>query len=184
MAKYLPVLLLLVVVGCMCCKQTCYDRATSPDQVVADEIGATTFIEITMEGGGFYGGFNPVTENTKVIKTTGEILVHTRQLYTGERDETFFVSRGEIEKLGRLIRDSGFFSMKDVYDCEASNSECYDRKKKYPPAVPLHLGVTIGQMRKGVTVTVFESGMIDYPEGFQTIVDRINELIAGAGEQD
>jgi hypothetical protein len=151
---------------------------------VADEIGATTFIEITMEGGGFYGGYNPFTENTRLIKTTGEILVHTRQLYTGERDEILSASRGEVEKLGRLIRHSGFFSMRDVYDCDGSSSECYDRKKKYPPAVPLHLDVTIGRMRKGVTVTVFEEGMIDYPESLQSIVDRIDELIARAREQD
>lgn len=174
MAKYLPlsILILFLVVGC------------NPVKESPQEIDGSTFIQIRLEGGGFYGGINPVTENIRMIKATGEILIHTEQLYTGERNDTLFTSRDEVEKLARFISDKGFFTLKDMYDCDPSNEECNERKKKYPPAVPLQVDVTIGNMRKSVTVTVFEKGMIDYPESFEAIVDRINELIARAGEQD
>ncbi|NIN01792.1 MAG: hypothetical protein GTO24_27935 [candidate division Zixibacteria bacterium] len=174
MAKYLPlsILILFLVVGC------------NPVKESPQEIGGSTFIQIKLEGGGFYGGYNPVTENIRTIKTTGEILIHTKQLYTGDRDVTLFTSRDEVEKLAGFILDNGFFTLKDMYDCDPSNEECNQRKKEYPPAIPLQVDVTIGNMRKSVTVTVFEKGMIDYPESFEAIVDRINELIARAGEQD
>ncbi len=174
MAKYLPVsiLVLFLVVGC------------NPIKESAQKIDGSTFIQIRLQGGGFYGGINPVTENIRMIKTTGEIFIHTKQLYTGERNDTLFTSRGDVEKLARFIRDNDFFTLKDIYDCDPSNDECSERKKKYPRPVPLQVDVTIGSMRKSVTVTVFEKGMIDYPESLEAIVDRINELIALAGEQD
>ena len=143
-----------------------------------------TFIQVSLEGGGFYGGINPVTENTRMIKSTGEIFIHTDQLYTGERNDTLFTSRHEVEKLAQFIRDSGFFALEDMYDCDPSDGECSQRKKKYPRPVPLRLDVTIGEMRKSVTVTVFKKGMVDYPESVEAIVDRINELIARVREQD
>jgi hypothetical protein len=174
MARYLPlpILVLFLVVGC--------SPVRGPVQKIDDGI----FIQVSLEGGGFYGGINPVTENTRMITTTGEILIHTDQLYTGERNDTLFTSRLEVEKLARFIRDSGFFTLNDTYDCDPSDAECNDRKEKYPPAVPLQLDVTIGEMRKAVTVTVFEKGMIEYPESFGAIVDRINELITRAAGQD
>jgi len=172
MAKYLPIIIFFLVAGC------------NPIKEPPQKVDGSTFIQIRLEGGGFYGGINPVTENIRMIRTTGEILIHTKQLYTGERNDTLFASRDEVEKLARFIRDNGFFNLKDMYDCDPSNEECNERKKKYPPPVPLQVDVTIGNMRKSVTVTVFEKGMIDYPESFEAIVDRISELIARAGEQD
>lgn len=174
MAKYLliPVLILFLVAGC------------NPIKEPRQKIDGSTFIQIKMVGGGFYGGINPVTENIRMIKTTGEILIHTKQLYTGERNDTLFTSRDEVEKLARFIRDNGFFNLKNMYECDPSNEECNQRKKKYPRPVPLQVHLTIGDMRKSVTVTVFEKGMIDYPETFEAIVDRINELIIRAREQD
>jgi len=65
--------------------------------------------------------------------------------------------------------------MKELYDCDQSNQPCQDRKIKYPPAVPLKIEVTFGQVKKQVTVTVYEKGMVEYPEGFELIANRIDE---------
>lgn len=183
MKKYLPILILFFVFSCTCLRGSCPQRATRSDQS-SQGVYSNTFIEISMQGGGFYGGVNPVTENKSLIKSNGEILVSTKQLYTGDKIDTLFTSPGKVEELAEYIRDNGFFNMKDVYDCGESNQECQERKRKYPPAVPLQLDVTIGQTTKQVTVTVYEKGMVDYPDNLEAIVNRIKEVISRAEEQN
>jgi hypothetical protein len=178
--QYLAILFLLFVsVGH-------YSVYCSPKQGVSSvrsaslEIGSDTFIEISLEGGGVYGGANPVTRNQKVITSNGTILIRYKQLYSGDKSETLLTSRVEVEKLAKFIYDNEFFKMKDIYDCSPSNQKCKDRKKKYPPAIPVTVSVKIGNLKKKVTVTVFEKGMIDYPHSFEVIVDEINEVVSQA----
>jgi hypothetical protein len=145
-------------------------------EVTSPEINSDTFIEIKMEGGGFYGGANPVTENTKLIKSDGTVVIRNKQMYSGGEEMTFSIPRAKVEELVRFITDKGFFQMQSLYDCDPSNRECRERKRKYPPAVPLKIDVTIGQIRKQVTVTVYEKGMVEYPDEFVLIANRIDEL--------
>jgi hypothetical protein len=171
--------LLIALWGMVSC--TCY-RSSPPvneiksPEVTTPKISSDTFIEITMEGGGFYGGVNPVSENIKLIKSDGTVVIRSKQLYTGGRERTFSIPRAKVEELAHFITDNGFFQMKELYDCDQSNRECQERKRKYPPAVPLKIDVTIGQVKKHVTVTVYEKGMVEYPDEFELIVNRIDEL--------
>ncbi len=164
------------MVSCTCFRSSSPVNEIKSPEVSSPEINSDTFIEIKMEGGGFYGGVNPVSENIKLIKSDGTVVIHSKQLYTGGKEKTFSVPRAKIEEMARLIIDQGFFQMKELYDCDQSNQQCQDRKIKYPPAVPLKIDVTIGQLRKQVTVTVYEKGMVEYPDGFELIANRIEEL--------
>lgn len=171
-----------VLLICGCAKPTGTSQETGSDELPPQEINSNTFIGISMEGGGFYGGVNPVTENKKVIENDGRILIRYRQLYTGDRSRILFTSRAEVEKLASFIRDNGFFGMSDVYDCTESDGKCQDRKNHYPPAVPLTIDVAIGNSRKQVTVTIFKMGMVDYPDKLEAIVSEIDEVINQARE--
>ena len=180
MAKYLPILILFIAGGCACSTRSCRVEETNPAGQEPGEVNRGTFIEITVEGGGFYGGANPVTENRRVIKNDGTIVIRRKQLYTGDKEEILVIPRGEVEALAKFIRDQGFFQLRNVYDCSSSDGECQERKKKYPPAVPLKIEVAIGEVRKQVTVTVFEEGMVDYPESLDAIVNRIEKVTSQA----
>ena len=176
MKRFLILIALLGMISCTCYKCSPLVNEIKPPEDTAPKISSDTFIEIKMEGGGFYGGANPVTENTKLIKNDGTVVIRNKQLYTGSGEKTFSIPRAKVEELAHFITDNGFFQMKELYDCDQSNRECQDRKIKYPPAVPLKIDVTIGQVRKQVTVTVYEKGMVEYPDEFELIGNRIEEL--------
>ncbi|HEX7400743.1 MAG TPA: hypothetical protein VF369_01070 [candidate division Zixibacteria bacterium] len=176
MKQLLLLIALLGMVSCTCFRSSPPVNEIKSPEVTSPKINSDTFIEIKMEGGGFYGGANPVTENTKLIKSDGTVVIRNKQMYTGSKESTFSIPRVQVEELAKLIYDNGFFSMKILYDCDKSNRSCQDRKIKYPPAVPLKIDVTIGQVRKQVTVTVFEKGMVEYPDEFALIANRIDEL--------
>jgi hypothetical protein len=141
------------------------------------KITPDTFIEITMTGGGIYGGINPTIENKKVINNNGEVLLSSQALYTGSQKYSKNISRAQVEELAKFIAGRGFFSMKDVYDCRRGDKNCELRKTGYPPAVPLTISVTIGNLKKSITVTVFEKGAADFPENLEAIVNKINEAV-------
>ncbi|KPL00672.1 MAG: hypothetical protein AMJ91_03675 [candidate division Zixibacteria bacterium SM23_73_3] len=177
MIKYFPIIILFLAAGCACCRQTFHVRDIEPGDFFRQKIDSNTFIEISIEGGGIYGGINPTTKNRKVIRTDGGITVTKEQLHTGGKVETFFTTRAEVEELARFIRDNGFFGLNGIYDCSESNSECQGRKKKYPRPVPLEIEVTIGDLKKKVIVTVYEKGMIDYPDNLEVIVNQVSRVI-------
>ena len=141
------------------------------------KITQDTFIEITLTGGGIYGGINPTIENVKEIKSNGEILLSSKALYTGSQKYSKKISRAQVEELAKFIIGRGFFKMRDVYDCRTGDKNCESRKKNYPPAVPLTISVTIGNLSKTITVTVFEKGAADYPEDLEDMVTKINEAV-------
>lgn len=173
----LLMLSLLVVISSECTRQISQKEEISSSKLPLQEIDSKTLIEISLAGGGFYGGINPVTENKKLIKSNGEILVNYKQLYTGDKEESLSTSREKVEELAGFIRDHGFFAMKDIYDCDTLNKECQDRKNHYPPSVPLKISLTIGNSTKEIIVTVYEKGIVNYPEALELIVNTINEVI-------
>lgn len=180
MKRFLLLIALLGMASCTCFRSSPPVNEIKSPEVTSPEINSDTFIEIKMEGGGFYGGVNPVTENTKLIKSDGTVVIHSQQMYTGSTERTFSIARTQVEELAKFIRDNGFFRMKTLYDCDPSNSDCQERKKKYPPAVPLKIEVKIGKVTKHVTVTVYEKGMVEYPNEFEQIVNKIDELTTRA----
>jgi len=182
MKKYLLVLILFFIFSCACYRRACPPQKIRSDKSVSQEINSETFVEISLLGGGIYGGINPVSQDKKVIENNGTILISYKQLYTDGKSKTLFTSRGEVEELAKFIHDNGFFAMKNVYDCSASDKECKDRKTKYPPAVPLRIKVTIGNLKKEVKVTVYDKRMINYPDNLKAIVNKINEVISQAGK--
>ena len=141
------------------------------------KITRDTFIEISLTGGGIYGGINPTIENVKEIKNNGEILLSSKALYTGSQKYSKKNSRAQVEDLAGYIMDRDFFKMRDVYDCRKWDKNCESRKSNYPPAVPLTISVTIGNLSKTITVTVFEKGAADYPKNLEAIVTKINEAV-------
>jgi hypothetical protein len=154
------------------------DTTDVTHEPISMKIDSTTYTEISMSGGGFYGDANPVTGRRFEIRNNGESIYWTRQLYTGEREKRHFISRSEIENLALFIIEKGFFQMRDHYDCSDYNRDCERRKHHYPPAVPLTLTIRIGEHAKTVTVSVFEKGMIDYPQGLEEIAKRVSDIVS------
>lgn len=161
---------LVLIIGCV--------RQAPPQPKITHD----TFIEISLGGGGIYGGINPTIQNASMIKSNGEISIIHRALYTGAQKDSKRISRAQLEGLAKFIAERGFFKMKDVYDCREGDKKCQLRKTGYPPAVPLSISIAIGDLRKTVTVTVYEKGMVDYPEDLEVIVNKINEAISQALE--
>ena len=174
--KYLIVGLLFSIVGIILISG-CVQQIPQSKENNLDTNNSDTFVEIFLDGGGFYGGVNPPTENRKIIKSNGEIIISRKSLYDNGTGKNYFVSRSEVEGLADFISAKGFFNMEDVYDCSMANQKCEDRKNHYPPAVPLKIGATIGNLNKTVTITVYEDGMIEYPKELAEIVNNINEVI-------
>lgn len=143
-------------------------------------------IEICMSGAEFYGGINPITKLNKTIKGNGEIVIERANLFTGDRKEVKHISKTEVKNLADFIVKSGFFQMNDFYDCAEDDSKCEARKHKYPPATPITLSVTVGDVYKEVTVTVcfyraygadaFRK-FIDYPDEFDIILNKIDAVV-------
>lgn len=163
-----------------CARQSVTLHEIDSEKLPPPEVYSDTFIEISLVGGGIYGGDNPTTENKRVIENDGRILIKLKQLRTGERNEILFTSRAKVRQLAKFIRDHGFFAMKDLYDCAASDGKCEQRKKKYPRPVPLRINVAIGTVEKQVTVTIYKMGMVDYPDELEAIIGRIDEVIIQA----
>jgi hypothetical protein len=141
------------------------------------EIAPGTNIQILVEGGGYYGGANPTIVKKYVIEGDGTVTVRNVQYYSEGGTKTLKVTRGSVEDLARFILEKDLFAMEDFYDCSEDDPECEHRKNHYPPAVPLHLCITIGSRTKDITVTVFEKDMIDYPENLESIVERIFDFV-------
>jgi hypothetical protein len=178
--QYVGLVIWFVLLIGGCARQSVTLHEIDSEKLPPPEIDSDTFIEISLVGGGIYGGDNPTTENKRVIENDGRILIKLKQLRTGERNEILFTSRAEVKQLAKFIRDHGFFAMKDLYDCGASDGKCEQRKKKYPRPVPLRINVAIGNSEKQVTVTIYEMGMVDYPDELEAIVSRIDGVISQA----
>jgi hypothetical protein len=146
-------------------------------QFVSIAVDSSTFIEISMSGGHMYGGANP-TSHSYEIQGDGTAVYRTESMYTKNRIVEYEMPRERLEALARSIISEGFFEMHSLYDCDHNNAACERRKRHYPPAVPLMLNVTIDDVSKTVEVTVFERGMIDYPDGLQAIVDEIRGIFS------
>jgi hypothetical protein len=142
---------------------------------VSINIDSSTFIEISMTGGYHYGGANP-TRHDYEIRPDGKAVFRSRSMYTEDRTVEYDMPREQLERLAGRIIGEGFFEMRRLYDCDLDDAECKRRKRHYPPAVPLVLEVTIGNVSKKVEVTVFEHGMTDYPDGLEVIVNEIRGL--------
>ena len=175
--QYVVLVISFVLLIGGCARQSVTLHEIDSEKLPPPEIDSDTFIEISLVGGGIYGGDNPTTENKRVIENDGRILIKLKQLRTGERNEILFTSRANVKQLAKFIRDHGFFAMKDLYDCAPSDRKCEDRKKKYPRPVPLRIDVAIGNVEKQVTVTIYEMGMVDYPDELEAIVSRIDGVI-------
>ena len=172
----LAISFILLIGGCA--RQSVTLHEIDSEKLPPPEVYSDTFIEISLVGGGIYGGDNPTTENKRVIENDGRILIKLKQLRTGERNEILFTSRAKVRQLAKFIRDHGFFAMKDLYDCAPSDRKCEDRKKKYPRPVPLRINVVIGTVEKQVIVTIYEMGMVDYPDELEAIASRIDRVIS------
>jgi hypothetical protein len=161
----LAVLFVLSVAFCSCEKK--HVPPVGPDSV----------IEISLLGGGIYGGINPTTENRITIQSDGQVTELNRSLYGGTNEIKTSVPRAEVLDLAREIAALGFFSMDELYDCATGDKKCESRKTSYPPAVPMVVEVRIDSEHRIVKVTVFENGAVLYPEELDQIVPKIRELV-------
>ena len=172
--KYLFVCVLLIIAALIivtgCVQQV-------PDDLDEKKADSDTLIEISASGGGTYGGINPVVDNTLIIKSDGHVTFSKKQFYDVSLKDDYYISRQDVEELAEYIMSEGFFEMEDVYDCSSNNTKCENRKNNYPPATPLTINVTIGDMNKAVEVTVHEDGMVEYPKNFDRIYERIGLAI-------
>ena len=138
-------------------------------------IDSSTYIEIKRVGQKFSAGANPVIRDFLEISNDGSVLFVIEQMYTGRREMSKSLSRKDLEKLAQFIMEQGFFEMEDIYDCRTA--ECEYKKRHYPPATPVTISVSMGSISRAVKVTVLDKEVLDYPEGFDTILDRLNALV-------
>jgi hypothetical protein len=138
-------------------------------------------IEMSLFGGGIYGGINPTTEDRLTIYGDGRVIVSKASLNGGQEGSAASVPPGEVLALVRKIASLGFFNLDREYDCGAGDRNCEGMKTSYPPAVPLEVEVRIDDARHRVRVSVFEPGTVKYPAKLDDIVAEIREL-ARSGE--
>jgi hypothetical protein len=164
--RYFKALIYLVLAGALF---SCESKRVPP-------VGPDSHIEISITGGGFYGGINPTTENRLTVHSDGRVIVSHGSLYGGASEKSYTAPRDQVLELAGEIAALGFFSMDELYDCKAGHKKCELRKTNYPPAVPIEVEVRIDNDHHRVKVTVFDNSMVRYPEELDQIVVKVREL--------
>ncbi len=141
-------------------------------------------LTIIYSGGGVGGGINP-TFTEYIIHHDGKIVINTKYLYTDDATQVKQTTKSSVDTLYQYMIDQGFLRFDDVYDCAYNDSLCQDLKTTYPPAVPLKITLDDKGLTHSVTVSVFhvtDLPVVEYPVALDSIVAKINEVIAGSSE--
>lgn len=136
------------------------------------------FIEISVVGGGFYGGIDPVLKDYTVIKTNGRILHEFETVGKGLVKNKGNISREKLVELADFIEAKDFFSMNKFYGC--TTRLCNKRKRMKPVPIPLRLTVTYGDRTKMVIVAIHGRDnqnvqYVDYPKEIDLIIRSIQK---------
>ncbi len=136
-------------------------------------------IQVELNGGGYYGGIDPVFRNFIRIKTDGRLVREFQSehqpLLVIRRD----IGRDELEAFAAYVLREGFFDMDRLYDC--GDPACEDRKSEPPTPVPLRLSITYGLRKHVVTVAIFgdddrRQAYVEYPEALGRIIGTIEKM--------
>jgi len=179
MKRVFLTLLMVQIVGSGCYTKLQHSINIEVPESITEvtKVDSDTYINITMIGGYFYGGIDPMEDRIISIQSDGSVVFTKKHIYSGKDVDKYNISRDEVENIASFIIDSGFFEMEDIYDCSSYNLNCWRRKKKYPTPIPLRLIVEIGDVEKEIVVTVFEREIVNYPDGIDQIVHEIIALI-------
>ncbi len=138
-----------------------------------------TYINIELNGGGYYGGIDPVVKDFIMIKSDGRLIKEFQSVNHGLLVTKKYIPRLELEMFADYIVKQGFYDMERVYDCTAS--ACMKRKRHKPRPVPLRLSVAYGDRKKVITLAIWgednlKTKYVDYPPALDHIIDAIQKM--------
>jgi hypothetical protein len=136
-------------------------------------------INIELNGGGYFGGIDPVFRNFTHIKTDGRVIREFKSQHQPLLVVRQNISRDELEAFAEYVAKEGFFEMERLYDCR--DPACQARKSESPTPIPLRLSVTYGRRKHVVTISIFGDDdtrrrYVDYPEALDRIIGTIGKM--------
>lgn len=138
-----------------------------------------TPIIIEVNGGGYYGGLNPVVRQYVRINSEGRVIREVQTQREGLMVTRTNITRQELEDFADWIAEQGYFDLQREYPC--GDEQCSRRLRERPKPVPLQLMVLYGQRRHVVTLPVFgpdhrQARYLDYPPVIDQIVETLYRM--------
>ncbi len=140
-----------------------------------------TQIEISLTGGGYYAGEDPIVKNFIMINTNGRVIREVETATKGLVKTKKDIPRKDVESLANFILEKKFFEFASLYDCDGS-PECKSRKSRDPRPVPITISVKYGDRKKTVQVKIWSKDIpvkqriIDYPAALDVIIENIQSV--------
>ncbi len=138
-----------------------------------------TYINIELNGGGYYGGIDPVIKDFIMIKSDGRLIQEFQSVNHGLLVTKKYIPRLELEMFADYVVKQGFYEMERVYDC--TTPACMKRKRLKPRPVPLRLSIAYGDRKKVITIAIWgednlKTKYVDYPPALDYIIDAIQKM--------
>ncbi len=139
----------------------------------------STYINIELVGGGYYGGIDPVLKDMIHIKTDGRLIKEFQTKGKGLNVVKKNIPREELEKFCEFATAQGFFNFDREYDC--TDEVCEYRKRQKPLPMPLRLAITYGTKKKVITIKIWgnderRTRYVNYPPVLDNIIDNIQRF--------
>jgi hypothetical protein len=136
-------------------------------------------IVVEVNGGGYYGGLNPVIRQYVRINSEGRVIREVQTQREGLMVTRTNITRHELEDFAAWIDAQGYFRLEREYPCE--DETCRRRLRERPRPVPLQLMVLYGQRRHVITLPIFgpdhrQARYIDYPPLIDQIVETLYRM--------
>lgn len=133
-------------------------------------------IEISIIGGGFFGGQNPLIKDYMTINTKGSIVREQEDIDGNKNNRKGNITRQELEDIAYYMREKGFFEMEKVYECQSTG--CKARADSKPSPIPLRISLQIGSKYHVVQLSIWapnreNRNWVNHPEELNKMIDGI-----------
>jgi hypothetical protein len=140
---------------------------------------AEIYISVELNGGGYYGGLDPVQRDYVVIKNDGRLIKEFKSQNRNLMITKKNITREELERFAKWAVEQKFFDCSREYDCKAAF--CEKRKNMRPEPMPLRICIAYGNVRKMVTISIYgfdDKGVkyVDYPPELDHIIEAIQRM--------
>ncbi len=140
--------------------------------------GNPTAADLTIElnGGGYFGGIDPVMRDYTIIKPGGRLVKEFKSVQTDLQRKAVDLDIEAYNELAEFIDNKGFFDMERTYEC--NSPMCLERMRQKPTPVPLRMAVRLGKRSKVVNITIWgldERGIryVEYPDELEEVIQAV-----------
>ena len=139
----------------------------------------SSYINIEITGGGYYGGVDPVMRDIIHIKSDGRLIKEFQTKEKGLMVSKKNIPRDELEKFCEFVLAQKYFEFEREYDC--TSEICERRKHQKPTPIPLRIAITYGAKKKVISISIWGTDeqrihYVQYPPALDNIIDAIQRF--------